>query len=55
MANKPIKEEYKIFAIGDESYLYNYSWYSPVKNLGEIGAIVVKLATDTLPKTLFSL
>lgn len=55
MANKPIKEDYKIFAIGDEGYLYNYSWYSPVKNLGEIGAIVVKLATDTLPKTLFSL
>ncbi|KAF6240902.1 hypothetical protein HO173_000694 [Letharia columbiana] len=26
---KPIKEGYKVFAIGDEGYLYNYAWYSP--------------------------
>ena len=56
---KPIKEGYKLFAIGDEGYLYNYSWYSPVqglegrpktKGLGETSAMVYKLATDTLPK-----
>ena len=55
---KPIKEGYKLFAIGDEGYLYNYSWYSPaqgpegrpkVKNLGDTSAMVLKLATDTLP------
>lgn len=56
---KPIKEGYKIFAIGDEGYLYNYAWYSPVqglegrpktKGLGETSAMVLKLATDTVPK-----
>lgn len=56
--NKPIKEGYKLFAIGNEGYLYNYSWYSPVqglenrpkvKGLGETSAMVVKIATDTLP------
>ena len=56
---KPIKEGYKLFAIGDEGYLYNYTWYSPIqglegrpktKGLGETSAMVFKLATDTLPK-----
>lgn len=56
--NKPIKEGYKLFAIGDEGYLYNYAWYPPVqglegrpktKGLGETSAMVLKLATDTLP------
>ena len=49
---------YKLFAIGDEGYLYNYAWYSPiqelecrskVKNPGDTSAMVFKLATDTLP------
>lgn len=55
---KPISEGYKLFAIGDEGYLYNFSWYSPVqglegrpkvKGLGDTSAMVFKLATDTLP------
>lgn len=56
---KPIKEGYKLFSIGDEGYLYNYAWYSPVqglecrpktKGLGDTSVMVLKLATDTLPK-----
>ena len=52
---KPIKEGYKLFAISDEGYLYNYSWYSPVqelegrpktKGLGDTSAMVFKLAID---------
>lgn len=55
---KPINERYKLFAINNEDYLYNYSWYSSVKNhegkpkvkkLGETSAMVYKLATDILP------
>ena len=55
---KPISEGYKLFAIGDEGYLYNFSWYSPVqglegrpkvKGLGDTSAMVYKLATDILP------
>lgn len=58
-SGKPIKEGYKLFIIGDEGYVYNYVWYSPVqrlkgrpkiKGLGEISAMVFKLATDTLLK-----
>ena len=53
-----LKEGYKLFAIGDKGYLYNYAWYSPVqglegrpktKGLGETSAVVFKVATDTLP------
>ena len=56
---KPIKEGYKLFSIGDEGYLYNYAWYSPLqglesrpktKGLGDTSAMVLKLAVDTLPK-----
>ncbi len=56
--NKPILLGYKLFAIGDEGYLCNFSFYSPVqglearpktKGLGETSAMVFKLATDTLP------
>ena len=55
---KLISEGYKLFAIGDEGYLYNFSWYSPVqglegrlkvKDLRDILAIVYKLATNILP------
>ena len=58
MQNKLIKEGYKLFIINDKGYLYNYTYYSSmqslesrlkVKELGEISAIVVKLATNTLP------
>ena len=54
---KSIKEGYKLFAISDEGYVYNYAWYSPVqgledrpktKGLGETSAMVFKLALDTL-------
>lgn len=56
--DKPIKEGYKVFAISDKGYLYNYAWYSPkqglesrskVKGLGDTSAIVFKLITNTLP------
>ena len=56
---KSIKEGYKLFAIGDEGYLYNYAWYSSVqglegrpktKGLGETSAMVLKLDTDMVPK-----
>ena len=55
---KPIKKGYKLFAIGDKSYLYNFAFYSPVqglegrpkiKDLEDTSAIIFKLATDTLP------
>ena len=55
---KLISEGYKLFAIGDEGYLYNFSQYSPVqglegrlkvKGLVDILAIVYKLATNILP------
>ena len=55
---KPIKEGYKLFAIGNEGYIYGYSWYSPVqglegrpkvKGLEDTSAMVFKLAIDLLP------
>ena len=57
MQNKLIKESYKLFAINNESYLYNYTYYSSiqslegrlkVKELEETLAIVVKLVTNIL-------
>ena len=54
---KPIPEGYKLFAIADEGYLYNYAWYSSVqglegrskvKGLADTSAMVYKLAIDTL-------
>ena len=59
VSGKPIKEGYKLFFIGDEDYLYNYAWYSPIqglecrlktKGLGDTSVMVLKLATDTLLK-----
>ena len=56
---KPIKEEYKLFTINDEGYLYNYAWYSPIqkfedrpkiKGLEDTSAIIFKLTLDTLSK-----
>ena len=56
---KPIREGYKVFAIGDEGYLYGYAMYSPVqgledrpkkKGLGETSAMVLKLATKLLSR-----
>lgn len=56
--SKPIKEGYKLFAIDDEGYFYNYAWYSPeqdleskpkIKDLGDTSAMIFKLVTETLP------
>ena len=64
---KPIKERYKLFAIGDEGYLYNYSWYSPaqglegrskVKNLGDtvsLGYKELNIPLVVIVKTRYSL
>lgn len=52
VSGKPISEGYKIFSIGDEGYLYNYAWYSPVQGLEgrpKVKNLAFKLVTDTLP------
>ena len=58
---KSIKEEYKLFAINNKKYLYNYTWYSLVqglkdrlkcKGLGETLVIILKLTADTLLKNI---
>lgn len=55
--DKSINEKYKFFAIDDENYLYNYLWYSfikdhesklKVKKFEEILTMIYKLIIDTL-------
>jgi hypothetical protein len=55
--HKPIKQGYKIWALGDLGYIYNWLWYSktegteatsPIRPLAETQSLVINLA-KTLP------
>ena len=55
--NKLLSKEYKIFAIDDKDYFYNYSWYSFVQNLKDkskikelknISIMIIKWIINTL-------
>ena len=36
ISNKPIKEGYKVWVLGDGGYIYDYLWYSRINGPEEI-------------------